>query len=171
MGIVNTLRVAIVGIILTTIIGTVIGVGRFSRNALVRGLCYGYVELFRNVPILLQLLMWYLLLTEHCPIVHGGAADRPGLPGQRRVDVPQTFWEMGHLWGVLGLLAGAVLGFAYRTWAFRKFEETGQLRSMFWVPVAHLPCDRRHSAGWPAAHRRISTSRSRGTSRSSRVAH
>ena len=52
----NTLRVAILGIILTTILGTLLGIGRFSRNALVRGLCSAYVELFRNIPILLHLL-------------------------------------------------------------------------------------------------------------------
>ena len=57
VGLVNTLRVAIVGIILTTLLGTLLGVGRFSRNALVRGLCYAYVEFFRNVPVLLQLLI------------------------------------------------------------------------------------------------------------------
>jgi general L-amino acid transport system permease protein len=51
------LRVAIIGVILATVLGTLLGVGRYSRNAIVRGLCYGYVEFFRNVPILLQLLM------------------------------------------------------------------------------------------------------------------
>jgi len=50
VGLVNTLRVAVIGIILTTILGTLLGVGRFSRNALVRGLCQAYVEFFRNVP-------------------------------------------------------------------------------------------------------------------------
>jgi general L-amino acid transport system permease protein len=69
VGLVNTLRVAVVGIVLTTIIGTLLGVGRFSRNALVRGMCYGYVEMFRNIPVLLQLLMWYLLFTEYLPQV------------------------------------------------------------------------------------------------------
>ena len=64
IGFTNTLRVAILGIILTTILGTLIGVGRFSRNALVRGLCMVYVEFFRNIPVLLQLLMWYLMFTE-----------------------------------------------------------------------------------------------------------
>ena len=47
-------------------LGTLLGIGRFSRNALVRGLCYGYVEFFRNIPVLLQLLMWYLVFTESC---------------------------------------------------------------------------------------------------------
>jgi general L-amino acid transport system permease protein len=43
VGLSNTLRVAILGIILTTVLGTLLGVGRFSRNALVRGVCYAYV--------------------------------------------------------------------------------------------------------------------------------
>ena len=67
VGVLNTLKVAVLGIILTTILGVLLGVGRFSRNALVRGICYGYVELFRNVPVLLQLLMWYLFMIEVLP--------------------------------------------------------------------------------------------------------
>src|SRR5215216_900333 len=69
VGILNTLRVAIVGIVLATLLGTMLGIGRFSRNAIVRGLCYAYVELFRNIPVLLQLLMWYLLFTEYLPAI------------------------------------------------------------------------------------------------------
>ena len=48
-------------------LGTLLGVGRFSRSILVRGLCSAYVEVFRNIPLLLQLLMWYLLFTELLP--------------------------------------------------------------------------------------------------------
>jgi general L-amino acid transport system permease protein len=66
-GLFNTLRVALIGIVLITLLGTLLGVGRFSRNALVRGICSAYVELFRNIPVLLQLLMWYLLLAETLP--------------------------------------------------------------------------------------------------------
>ena len=67
VGLANTLRVALIGIVLTTLLGTLIGIGRLARNALVRGLCTAYVEFFRNVPVLLQLLMWYLLFTEVLP--------------------------------------------------------------------------------------------------------
>ena len=67
VGVTNTLRVAMLGILLTTVLGTLIGVGRLSRNMLVRGLCRMYVEVFRNVPLLLQLLMWYLLFSELLP--------------------------------------------------------------------------------------------------------
>lgn len=69
VGTLNTLRVALVGIVLTTVLGTLVGVGKLSRNGLVRMACAAYVELFRNIPLLLQLLMWYLLLTDALPDV------------------------------------------------------------------------------------------------------
>ncbi len=68
VGLINTLRVAVIGCVLATVLGTLLGIGRFSRNALVRGICYGYVELFRNIPLLLQLLMWYLIFLEYLPL-------------------------------------------------------------------------------------------------------
>jgi general L-amino acid transport system permease protein len=67
VGLVNTLRAAIPAIVLCTALGTALGIGRFSRNALVRGLCHALVDLVRNVPLLLQLLTWYLLMTEYLP--------------------------------------------------------------------------------------------------------
>ena len=59
--------VSVVGIVFCTVLGTLIGVGRVSHNALARGLGYAYTELFRNVPVLLQLLIWYVLLVEFMP--------------------------------------------------------------------------------------------------------
>ncbi len=132
VGLLNTLRVAIIGIVLTTVLGTLLGVGRFSRNALVRGLCYGYVELFRNIPILLQLLMWYLLLTEALP--------DPGSPlslfgmfflSKGGVSFPAPVWAAGHGWAVLGLVAGFAASRWYAAMARRRFEATGIPRASF----------------------------------------
>ncbi|MNZ81385.1 putative glutamine ABC transporter permease protein GlnM [compost metagenome] len=67
VGLLNTLRVAVAGVVLSTLLGALIGVGRFSRNLPVRALSRAYVELFRNVPLLVQLLVWYLLLVEYLP--------------------------------------------------------------------------------------------------------
>lgn len=67
VGLLNTLRVSVLAIVLCTVLGTLVGVGRFSPNLPVRALCRGYVELFRNVPLLVQLLVWYLLLMEALP--------------------------------------------------------------------------------------------------------
>ena len=136
VGLTNTLRVAIIGIILTTILGTLLGVGRFSRNALVRGLCYSYVEFFRNVPVLLQLLMWYLLFTEVLPAAQDAWTLGPLFLSKGGLSFPVPVWATGHLWALFGLLAGIAVAFVYRRWAFKQFEATGKLKSMFWVPLA-----------------------------------
>lgn len=136
VGVTNTLRVAILGILLTTILGTLLGVGRFSRNALVRGICYAYVEFFRNVPVLLQLLMWYLFFTEALPAAAEAWKVGPFFLSKGGLSFPVPVWSSGQFWAAVGLLAGAALGLLYRKWARLKFEATGQIKSMFWAPVA-----------------------------------
>jgi general L-amino acid transport system permease protein len=135
VGVSNTLRVALAGIILSTVIGTLVGVGRFSRNALVRGLCYGYVECFRNIPVLLHLLMWYLVLTDLLPAIQEAWQLGPFFLSKGGVNFPVPVWDPGLVWAIAGLLAGVAVAWLYRFWARRRFEETGIPRSMFWVPV------------------------------------
>src|SRR3979490_2422402 len=62
VGIVNTLRVAVIGIVLATVIGTLIGIARLSSNWILSRLPPLYVELLRDIPLLLQLLFWYVLM-------------------------------------------------------------------------------------------------------------
>ena len=59
VGLINSLRVAVIGIFLHTIVGVSAGIGRLSDNWLVRNITLVYVEIFRNTPLLLQLLFWY----------------------------------------------------------------------------------------------------------------
>ena len=137
VGIANTLRVAIIGIVLTTVLGTLLGIGRFSRNALVRGLCYGYVELFRNIPVLLQLLMWYLVFTELLPDPFDPVSAF-GLVflSKGGFQYPVPVWGLGQGLAAIGALVGIGLAWLYRRWARQAFERTGHVRSMFWVPLA-----------------------------------
>jgi len=135
VGLSNTLRIAVVGIILATLLGTVVGVGRFSRNALVRGLCAGFVECFRNIPVLIQLLMWYLLLTEMLPSIQDAWKAGPFFLSKGGVNYPIPVWAAGHAWAVVGLLVGVALAWLYRRWARQQFERTGNVKSMFWVPL------------------------------------
>jgi len=138
VGVLNTLRVAILGIVLTTILGTLIGVGRFSTNAIVRGLCYGYVELFRNIPVLLQLLVWYLLLTEWLP-----NPDEPiSLAGlvflsKGGLSYPVPVWGAGQALAAAGAFLGAVLAWAWARAARHHFEQTGRPRPVF-LPAVGL---------------------------------
>jgi general L-amino acid transport system permease protein len=135
VGVTNTLRVAVLGIILATILGTLLGVGRFSRNALVRGLCLSYVEFFRNIPVLLQLLMWYVILTEVLPAAADAWTVGPFFLSKGGLNYPIPVWSTGQLWAAYGLLPGLLLGWAYRRWAVRQFEATGQVRSMVLLPL------------------------------------
>ena len=136
IGISNTLRVAIVGIILSTMLGTLLGIGRFSRNALVRGLCLTYVETFRNIPVLLQLLLWYVVLTEVLPDSADAWQVGSFYLSKGGLNFPIPVWAAGQFWAAIGVLVGVIGFWFYRRWAIRQFEATGKPRSMFWVPVA-----------------------------------
>ncbi|RRR70826.1 MAG: ABC transporter permease subunit [Candidatus Viridilinea halotolerans] len=68
VGIVNTLRVAFIGIVLATLLGVIIGVARLSDNWLLRNIATTYVEIVRNVPLLLQLFFW-LTMSQNFPSV------------------------------------------------------------------------------------------------------
>ena len=137
VGIVNTLRVAVIGIVLTTVIGTLLGVGRFSGNAVVRGLCYGYVELFRNIPVLLQLLVWYLMLTEWLPDP-GEPMSLGGLVflSKGGLSFPLPVWQTGQALALLGAAVGGVLAWFWAHAVRRRFEQTGAPRPVFWPGVA-----------------------------------
>ena len=138
-GTVNTLRIAVIGVVLTTILGTLLGIGRFSRNTLVRGMCYAYVEFFRNIPVLLQLLMWYLLFTEYLPQI--GDALHVGnwlYLSKNGISFPLPVWSIGHATAVAGLVIGAVASFVYAYLARRSFEKTGKTRPVLWVTLTML---------------------------------
>ena len=146
VGMTNTLRVAVLGIVLTTILGTLIGVGRFSRNALVRGLCLCYVEFFRNIPVLLQLLMWYLFFTEVLPVSTEAWQLGPLFLSKGGLNFPIPVWATGQVMAAWGLLAGLVAAWFYRSYAQRRFEATGLPRSTVLAPLAlALACG---VAGW-----------------------
>jgi general L-amino acid transport system permease protein len=133
VGLANTLRVAIVGIALTTILGTLIGIGRLSRNFLVRGVCTCYVELFRNIPVLLQLLMWYFVLNEWLPPVAEALHPLPGIfLSKSGMSFPVPEWEQGHLVTLVGLALGFLGAWFYRRWARAAFARTGIPRPMVW---------------------------------------
>jgi general L-amino acid transport system permease protein len=95
VGLLNTVRVAAAAIVLTTLLGTLLGIGRFSGSVLVRGLCRAYVEVFRNTPLLLQLLMWYLLMTELLPSVIDAWQLGPFFLSKGGIGVPWPVWPEG----------------------------------------------------------------------------
>lgn len=139
VGVLNTLKVAVIGIVLTTLLGVLLGIGRFSRNALVRGLCYAYVEVFRNVPILLQLLMWYLFFIEVLPPSNEAwnLADLFFL-SKGGVSFPFPAAGAGWVWVLVGTSVGVVAGGFWRQRVHKRFELTGRDADRVWTPLMLL---------------------------------
>ena len=111
VGLLNTLMVSVVGIVLATLLGLLVGIARLSRNWLVSRLALGYVELFRNTPLLVQLFVLYFVVFLQMPPVRESLA----LPGalylnQRGVYLPRPeLTSSGGPW-LLSVVAGIVAG-------------------------------------------------------------
>lgn len=109
VGLLNSLRVMVVGIILATFLGVTVGIGRLSNNWLVRQITTVYVEIFRNTPLLLQLFFWYSAVFLNLPRI-----DNPMvLPGSiylsnRGINIP---WPGGttSTWLALGFICLSVI--------------------------------------------------------------
>ena len=127
VGLSNTLRVALVGIVAATLLGTLVGIGRLSRNLLVRSVCGAYVEITRNIPLLLQLFMWYFAITEFLPPIEEALQPAPHVFFSKNgLQFPLPLWSAGHAGTLLGLLAGGVAALLWRSLARRRFEATAR---------------------------------------------
>src|SRR6202166_2916150 len=109
VGIVNTLRVAVIGIVLATVLGTLIGIARLSSNWLLSRLSAVYVEVLRDIPLLLQLLFWYVLM-QGLPAAHSAWKPVDGVYlSNRGLVLPSVPIGEGNLWvigaGAVGLIA------------------------------------------------------------------
>ena len=126
VGVLNTLYVSLLGIVLATILGTLVGVARLSSNWLVARLASAYVEVMRNVPLLLQLFAWYVFLTELLPPVRQ-AIDIGGVVflSQRGMSYA---WPVAHpafTYAGVGFVVGIVALLAYRALARKRQNESG----------------------------------------------
>jgi len=99
VGLVNTLTVAVIGIVLATGLGTAIGLFRLSNNNLLKALCTAYVEFVRNVPLLVQLFFWYALITETLPPAREALHLLPGVFLSNRGIFLPTFSSVPELQG------------------------------------------------------------------------
>ncbi len=127
VGVLNTLKVSVIGIILATIIGTVIGVARLSSNWLIAKLASTYVEIVRNIPPLLQLFFWYALVSDGLPAVRQALNPIPGVYlSQRGLRVPVPLADP--VWAEMGiaLLVGIVAAWGMSRWARARQARTGQ---------------------------------------------
>jgi general L-amino acid transport system permease protein len=134
VGLLNTLLVAFLGIILATVIGTTIGILRLSSNWLASRLAAIYVEVTRNIPLLLQLFFWYDVITVNLPGPRQALSPVPGVFLSNRgfmLPVPVD----GPVWGeiAIAVLVGIMLSIGTGIWARRRQDATGKQFATGWA--------------------------------------
>ena len=126
VGLINTLIVAFVGIIVTTFLGLFIGIARLSNNYLVAKLAGGYIELFRNIPVLLQIFFWYNIFINIFPHPKKSFSffDIAFL-NQRGLYLPKPILESGFSLVIIAFVVGIILTVFMKRYFNKKHDETG----------------------------------------------
>ncbi|PZO81486.1 MAG: amino acid ABC transporter permease [Mesorhizobium amorphae] len=172
IGFLNTLLVAVCGIITASIVGFLVGIGRLSGNWLLRKICMVYVELFRNLPPLLVIFFLYLAVLAVLPAPRDsveiglplGMQTPFGLIGLdetlgigaylniRGLFIPRIVWGEGAWMVIAGLALGIVLAFVTHRWATKRRMQTGESFPILPVSIAlivGLPLLGLVAAGFP----------------------
>ncbi|WP_105401234.1 amino acid ABC transporter permease [Neorhizobium sp. T7_12] len=136
VGFLNTILVAFFGIITATAIGFIIGIGRLSKNWLIAKLCTVYVEVFRNIPVLLIIFFWYKGVLSSLPQVRDSLKLPLGMVlNNRGLAFPRPVWG-DTAWVIpLALLVAIVATFIVARWAKQRQMRTGQQFHTIWTAI------------------------------------
>ncbi|MFP4477356.1 MAG: amino acid ABC transporter permease [Desulfatibacillaceae bacterium] len=127
VGVLNTLKVSFIGIVITVILGTFVGVARLSTNWLVAKLSAVYIELFQDIPLLLQLFFWYACFYQFFPSPRQALHPMVGVFISNRgliFAVPES--HPIHKYMLLALVAAIVVSVLVKRWARKRQDATGQ---------------------------------------------
>ncbi len=134
IGLLNTLLVSAIGCVLTTIFGVLLGIARLSSNWLLRKVTLWYVEIFRNTPLLLQLVVWWDLLRYGAPGPRQALQVLPNVfASNRGVTFPVPNWHESDLWVASALIVGILATIWAARWAKHRQERTGRQFHTIWV--------------------------------------
>lgn len=146
VGILNTLLVAVLACLTATIFGVIAGVLRLSNNWLVSKLMSVYVEIFRNIPVLVWIIIIFTIMTAVLPGARSYLGEEPerellfGLFAftNRGIYIPAPIWGPGSMVVVGVFFASLVAIFAYRRYATQLLYSTGKLLPTGWPSLAIL---------------------------------
>lgn len=139
VGILNTLQVSFLGIVVATIIGTIVGVARLSHNWLVARLASAYVEAVRNVPLLLQLFFWYSVVTGLLPSSREALSPMAGVYlSSSGLNFPVPVAHPVHSFMTYAFIAGCVGTWLYYRWAKGRQAATGQQLPLLWPTLGFI---------------------------------
>ena len=139
VGVLNTIKVSLIGVVLTVFFGTFVGIARLSKNWLVAKLAGIYIEVMQDIPVLLQLVFWYAVFYDTFPPPRQALNPINGVYLCNRGMVftaPQAHPVYGYM--ALAFVAGCLAVWVLHRWAKRRQEKTGQSFPLFPVSLAIL---------------------------------
>jgi len=139
VGVLNTLKVSFIGIVLTVVLGTLVGIARLSTNWIVSRLAAIYIEVLQDIPVLLQLFFWYAFFYEMLPSPRQALNPVNGLFLCNRGMIFAVPAEHP-AWGWMGwmFVAGCIAVYLMRRWALQRLFKTGKTFPIFWSSVGLL---------------------------------
>jgi general L-amino acid transport system permease protein len=134
VGALNTLEVSFVGIVITLILGTFIGVARLSTNWLISKLAGIFIEFMQDIPVLLQLFFWYAIFYDTLPSPRQALTPIAGLVlSNRGIAFAVPAAHPAHKYMLLFFVVACVITYFIRKWAKRRQEKTGRYFPTFRV--------------------------------------
>jgi general L-amino acid transport system permease protein len=139
VGVLNTLKVSFIGIVFTVILGTFIGIARLSTNWLAARLSAIYIEVFQDIPVLLQLFFWYSIFYEILPSPRQAMNPFPGVFLTKRgliFAVPES--HPAFTYACYAFIAGCAAVYFLKKWARNRQDQTGVIFPVFRVSAVIL---------------------------------
>lgn len=143
VGLVNTLVVSLLGIVFSTVLGVMIGVARLSSNWLVNKLAAIYVEVMRNIPLLIHLFFWYALFTEIFPGPRQALNPLEGVFLSNRGLMLPSVQGGSLLWMGLAFVVSLIFSYGLAAYAQQRQKLTGKTLPVLWISLGMmvvLPC-------------------------------
>jgi general L-amino acid transport system permease protein len=153
VGFLNTALVAILGIFFATILGFIVGVMRLSKNLVISSAATIYIEIIRNIPLLLQIFIWYRLVLQPLPGTKQAINifDSVFISNRGIMAPHATFGEDAWISSIF--IASAIIGtWMFRRWSWKRQETTGQILPVWWISIPIIvasPIIGLLTVGWP----------------------
>ncbi|MDE8604571.1 amino acid ABC transporter permease [Marinomonas sp. RSW2] len=138
VALINTVVISLMGIVLATIIGVVMGLARLSNNWLVARLATVYVETLRNIPLLLQMFFWYFAVLAALPIPKNSIVFADFFLNKRGIYSPNPMIQDGFGFVVAGFVLSIVASIALVVWAKKRQTKTGLWFPAYWASLGMI---------------------------------
>lgn len=136
-GLLSTILAAAISIVLATLIGFIFGIARLSNNWVIARLATVYIEVVRNVPLLLQLFVWYFAVLGALPNVRNSLVWFESIVlNQRNLYIPKMLGDDRLIWSWVAVVLAILVALGIRFWAKRRLEQTGRQFPVFLTSLA-----------------------------------